>query len=303
MYTMAGTTIHSALELRELRQVEPGLEGNIDLFVTASVVATLPVNPAEKNDELWWEQTPDGFQNVVDGHLAMVLSTDGRSLHVDYLQSTHGDLIAHLIVDHALARALSLHGRTVLHATCVVDRGRTYGFLGSTGMGKSTLAMSFVADGAMLVADDCLVIDATPGQPIMVLPTYSSARLLPDSLAAFPELLAKSSGMTVGKSRVLTRPISQPVALDALFVLRRDPSPAAQVCIDPVSRAAALWELARHSFSGAQQSCSGAPPMALLIAARPVAESVRVFSLLYPSSFDALCEVRQAIHFLRGGEL
>ena len=54
---------------------------------------------------------------------------------------------------------LTLRGETVLHASAVQVGERALAFVGSSGMGKSTVAAIMCADGAPLVTDDVLRLD------------------------------------------------------------------------------------------------------------------------------------------------
>jgi len=94
--------------------------------------------------------------------------------------------IAHLILDHAIPRLLSLTpGFVVFHASAVQVKDRVIAVLGKSGQGKSTLAASFAAQGHPLLTDDCLVVrwDESVGQ-WLAQPSYQSVRLWPDSVGA-----------------------------------------------------------------------------------------------------------------------
>ncbi|MGH9587136.1 MAG: hypothetical protein ACRD3F_09315 [Acidobacteriaceae bacterium] len=97
-----------------------------------------------------------------------------------------GASIAHLILDHAIPRLLSLTpGFVVFHASAVLVGDRVLAVLGQSGQGKSTLAASFAAEGYPLLTDDCLVVrwDEGAGQ-WLAQPSYQSVRLWPDSVRA-----------------------------------------------------------------------------------------------------------------------
>lgn len=53
---------------------------------------------------------------------------------------------------------------TILHASCVSFNGRAALITGSSGSGKSALALELMAYGASLVADDRVVLRAQDGQ-------------------------------------------------------------------------------------------------------------------------------------------
>jgi len=64
-----------------------------------------------------------------------------------------------LVLAQVLPLAAVLRGMDVLHASAVALNGRAVAFLGSSGVGKTTLASRLVARGARLVTDDVLAVD------------------------------------------------------------------------------------------------------------------------------------------------
>jgi hypothetical protein len=70
------------------------------------------------------------------------------------------DLVPLLLAGSASALLLGLAGRCALHASAVESYGLGFGFIGNSGMGKSTLAALCCASGARLVTDDVLRLDA-----------------------------------------------------------------------------------------------------------------------------------------------
>jgi hypothetical protein len=62
-----------------------------------------------------------------------------------------------------LPLAAALRGLEILHASAVEMAGRAVAFLGSSGVGKTTLATRIVARGARLVTDDVLAVDVANG--------------------------------------------------------------------------------------------------------------------------------------------
>lgn len=51
----------------------------------------------------------------------------------------------------------------LMHATCVEHRGRAVLLTGASGSGKSDLALRLIAEGAILVADDQVILWASEG--------------------------------------------------------------------------------------------------------------------------------------------
>lgn len=94
--------------------------------------------------------------------------------------------IAHLILDHAIPRLLSLKpGYLVLHASAIQVENQTIAIMGTSGRGKSTLAAWFASQGFLLLTDDCLVLRKEgPAQQLLAQPSYHSVRLWPQSVRA-----------------------------------------------------------------------------------------------------------------------
>lgn len=94
--------------------------------------------------------------------------------------------IAHLILDHAIPRLLSLKpGHLVLHASAVQIGSQAIAILGKSGGGKSTLAAWLASQGFPLLTDDCLVLRQDEiTQEWLAQPSYQSVRLWPDSIDA-----------------------------------------------------------------------------------------------------------------------
>jgi hypothetical protein len=94
--------------------------------------------------------------------------------------------IAHLILDHAIPRLLSLTpGFLVFHASAIQVEDQVIAILGKSGQGKSTLAGWFASQGFPLLTDDCLVVRwSEVTQQWLAQPSYHSVRLWPDSVDA-----------------------------------------------------------------------------------------------------------------------
>ncbi len=61
-----------------------------------------------------------------------------------------------LVAGTVMSYVLMLRSETVLHASAVDVGGRAIGFVGSSGMGKTTLATLMCRDGGLLITDDVL---------------------------------------------------------------------------------------------------------------------------------------------------
>lgn len=66
---------------------------------------------------------------------------------------------------------------TTIHASAVAVEGRGLLILGPSGAGKSSLALALMAQGAQLVADDRVQLDARDGQLIAACPPPLAGRI------------------------------------------------------------------------------------------------------------------------------
>ncbi len=81
---------------------------------------------------------------------------------------------------------LEMRGKQLLHAAAVGTAQGAVLITGKGGVGKSTTALSALMQGLSYVADDYLIVDVDPEPAVYSL--YSTAKLDPDQMAAFPEL-------------------------------------------------------------------------------------------------------------------
>lgn len=66
---------------------------------------------------------------------------------------------------------------TTIHASAVAVEGRGLLILGPSGAGKSSLALALMAQGAQLVADDRVLLDARAGRLIATCPPPLAGRI------------------------------------------------------------------------------------------------------------------------------
>ncbi len=303
---MCGLDIRSDMELPELTE---STSNAIDKSIMISSTATAPLivrstlrnrfpAPFEIGGVANFrrlEPPLHGSEFVADGIARVTTNGAGSEILVEHVLEADRALLSHIVVDQAIPRSLAERGAMVLHATCVAKNGRGFGFLGSTGTGKSTLALSFVRDGAQLVADDCLVLRAR-GDHLDALPSYSSGRLRTDSLIAL-DFENQSLPASPGKRRIPAMAYSGAVEMAALFVLERTDDDAAQERNAPIVTRLlgvnALWALAVHSF--ASSGVESTTAIAALMLLQPVVDRIAVFALMYRSGFDELQNVRDEV--------
>jgi hypothetical protein len=239
---------------------------------------------------------------VFDGFASYLISAGGM---ISCMPHEHGDgqMIRHLLLNQLIPRYLASQGRLVLHASAVtLVNGHTVAFLGNSGRGKSTLASSFHRHGAVLIDDDCLLLEPG-GEGVTALGGFPGIRLFPDSLHAvfdenegFSTYSPYSSKQQLLLKNEVGGKQADPQFLDALFVLE-DPESAGQGC--PVS----ITPLIGSKAVMAMISCAFCldPADKQVIAknfrniGQAMAKGPELYSLQYQRDHGRLAEVRVAI--------
>ena len=95
--------------------------------------------------------------------------------------------VRHLLLDQVLPLVVGAPDRIALHGSVVATSQGAIIFLGTSGLGKSTLAARLGQRGYPVLSDDCCLIVRVPGG-FEVVPSYPGVRLKPDVVAqAFGE--------------------------------------------------------------------------------------------------------------------
>lgn len=245
----------------------------------------------------------DGYIVRFPAECAFHIQPSTMRIDCDPATGADGASVAHLILDHAIPRLLSLTpGFVVFHASAVQVGERVIAVLGKSGQGKSTLAASFAAEGYPLLTDDCLVVrwDESAGQ-WLAQPSYHSVRLWPDSVEALGipeselrEFAGYSSKKRTGRE-VDFRFALEGAPLAACFVLPQPGeaahSGAPELCLLTVNEA--FPELAGAVFRiDPEDAGVNRREFEVLTS---LTDSVRFWSLRYERDYERLPEVRKAM--------
>jgi hypothetical protein len=148
-----------------------------------------------------------------------------KSIRCIPYRDTPTNTVHHLLLDHVLPLVLNYRGMEVLHGAAVVTPSGACAFVGQTGMGKSTLAASFLTAGYSIVADDCVVLEIR-GDDIVTIPAYPGLRLWDDAIAELFGTTGTGAPMAhyTPKQRftaaVSTTPVcSSPIPLAGIYVI------------------------------------------------------------------------------------
>ncbi len=188
-YRVCNLTIYSNIALPEL---PPGSgSGSRCSFHLAPARAQQPTASPPyhqwvfPNGEGWLALARQGtdyllrFPNIGD----FLISEDGTKIRCCPQPGTPLNTLRHLFLDQVVPLLLSKQGHLVLHASAVVTPQGALGFVGASGQGKSTLALSFAKRGFPVLADDCLLLEEKGGELIAV-PSYPGLRVWPETLSA-----------------------------------------------------------------------------------------------------------------------
>lgn len=94
------------------------------------------------------------------------VGADLQQMEVRVVHGVDGGLASVLTSGASLAFQLYQRGNLVLHASAVEVDGAAWGFVGRSGMGKSTMAALLCSSGAALITDDVLRVDDPGGRPV-----------------------------------------------------------------------------------------------------------------------------------------
>jgi hypothetical protein len=127
------------------------------------------------------------------------------------------------LVGRVLPWAAVLRGYEVFHASAVATGGRVAAFVGETGMGKTSLALRLVADGAGFVSDDVLAVETGPGGSVLAHAGAGIACVRPAEREAIPAATWGRLGTVLGHSGKTYMAVSVadgPLPLGAVYFLR-----------------------------------------------------------------------------------
>jgi hypothetical protein len=248
VYTQCGLRIRSELDLHLPEAAGEGWDVDVrwgpdihdsDVPPPGEVIAAHDFKGAR-----WYTATAteSGFLLRFRSCGEFVISADLSDVRVrrDPLGRSH--LLPILFAGTASALLLALRGETVLHASAVALEGSALAFVGQSGRGKSTVAALLCLDGAKLVTDDVLTVDAGP--PVTCVGGASELRLR-SSAAALADARPDSPSRTTADDRRAFSPPPAPLGrLPLTGIVIPSPSRSAQdIQIHRLSPSDALFAL------------------------------------------------------------
>ncbi len=252
-------------ELSSTREPEPKAENDILVRLSArhipfpTPLQWLPPH-AFPSEEPWLScaKIEQGYLLRFHGLADFTVDTQGREIVGMPEASTSPDTLRHLLLDNVLPLALTLRGHDALHATAVLTTHGVCAFIGPSGIGKSTLAASFLFAGHPVLSDDCLVVREDHEQ-ILATPSYPGVRLWDDALDEFGVDLRMSLPVAhyASKRRPVVRDYPGHFPADVQPVTRiyslarpteEEGSDSTEPRIEPLSSRSGFMELLRSTF-------------------------------------------------------
>jgi hypothetical protein len=247
------------------------------------------------------ESFPDGSSYISwYDFFEFLISSNGR----DIVCGPCGDSLSEAYISYLLSFALSFAllrmGEEALHATVIEFRGQGIGFLGRSGVGKSTLASYFLRKGSRLVTDDLLRV-TFPDQRVIAHPGPQRIKLLPESAAQFIGGASPTIAMNPFTAKRLIVPAADQVThkgvpLRALYLLDcAEAMDEGNARAERLGSGEATLAVITSTFNAAIKT-----PERLgrqLQFAERILSKIRIFRLSYPRRFEALDSVyRLLVH-------
>jgi hypothetical protein len=194
-------------------------------------------------------RSPEGFHFHYADQTCIWIQASGADVWCTWPESASLEDACTYLSGPILSLLLRIRGALALHASAVQIGSGAIGFVGSHGVGKSTLAAALGAAGCRVVTDDVLHLRAEGGR-WMAEPFASMLKLWPDgahlALGPVAELPAIAAGWDKRALHLggAIPAASAPLPLTALAWLAPRGSAAA---IEPLSAATTLVHLAANS--------------------------------------------------------
>lgn len=303
-YAIYGLVVDSELALSSVERCsDPAAEAAVTIALgSPDDFRRRPASAKEPAGEDWirHDVLADGSVYIrVEGVLEAIVAPDGRNVVSARLGGVDESTFEANLANFALSTCMTLRGEECLHATVVAFAGRTFGLLGPSGIGKSTLAAFLISQGARLVTDDILRtafadgrVMAYPGPYRLKLFEEAAQRLLPGA-ASKGRFNALSRKIMIEPDRNPANP-RRPLPLSALFWLGEpEPPPGSDVSLTRLSGLAAL-----KALTGSAKDFRYFAPQRLarqMQFAERLARTLPIYALSYPRRYDLLDRVGEEI--------
>ena len=301
-YRAYGLHVRSAVSLPFDPQPAPAA-ARPDVRVRLGAVARkLPDGPGKPVRTAFWQARPGAFLMEI-GDVARFLVTGGRNVLVEPIGGDEDDIAA-FFASSPFTALLQQRGVVTLHAAAVETAAGAALLLGTSGIGKSSLAAALVERGFPLIADDVTgVVRAADGQPI-ALPAFSRQRLWAHTLGEMRWRGRAQRPVRAGVAKYwlpAARSCAVPLPVYTALVLEAKDRPDG-FGVDPLPPGGAFWLMWAHTHRKRALDALGQRPthfgtVTALLRRVPVA---RVTRPRHPFLLDGLAD-RVASHLADAG--
>lgn len=240
-----GLVIRSCLPLPELLPAESGVAPEVEI-VYGEVPAELPGALARG---VRYQSAPGALRLQVDG-VATYLVRDGRRITIARDPAADDDDVRVFLLASVFGALLHQRDDLVLHGSAIVADGAAVGFLGFSGVGKSTLAAAFRQRNHPVLTDDLCVVRPGPDGRMLAHPGFPQTKLWLDSLK---QLDVSAEGLRRIRNKLEKRAVplggdfeTGPRPLKKLYLLR--PSPKDELKLVPVQGPQKFSILKNHTY-------------------------------------------------------
>jgi hypothetical protein len=217
-YNAYGLVIQSVIPLPELVATE---ETKADVVIQQGKIKRSPleIDMGRYRFHMNDEEVYFAWENV-----GTFLARGSTEIIIETAPGVKENFIRFPLLGMALAVVLHKRSLLVIHASSVAIDGSAIAFLGTGGMGKSTMAATLYARGHTLISDDLLALDVGNATQPMAIPSFPQFKLWPEAVAAAlgddPETLpCLTSGYEKRVRQAIANFSSRPLPVKAFFIL------------------------------------------------------------------------------------
>jgi hypothetical protein len=228
-------------------------------------------------------------------HFEFVVSASAKQVRWQKLKEVPNEVFFTYFLGQVLSYCLLARGIEPLHATAIIVNDNAVAFLGDSGLGKSTLAATFLERGYTLLTDDVLALEFG-GKSVWARPGIARVKLNPDTAdAVFGG--RRSIPMNSFTSKMIF-PLNDAqhgnrlVPLQALYVLPHKPSKS-RILIRRLSGRSSFLPIVQNTFNDTVLHPDRLKQQ-FAVAAR-LASLIPIKRLSYPKRLDMLSAVADAI--------
>ena len=212
------------------------------------------------------------------------------------------ETLDHLYRNHIKPLVLGLRGNSVFHGSAVNIDGEAALFLGESGKGKSTLALSFATNSHGFLTDDSIVLERRDNI-LFVLPGDDTVRVWPDTQAGTDTDLQEAETGVPWSDKIRLKSggevehLNVPLSVSAAYFLGS--GGVADVTFKGIEKSRATVKWVEHSFLIDPQDSQAMLRQFEFVGS--LSANIPCFELDYPREYSRLAEVRSAItHHVRG---